>query len=234
MLSTAILFQSVTASACAIAGAARPTAAATVAAAAIRRFLISLPFRSRSPRRPERARGSRAPRPGRRPGSMERRSRRSRSRPRGRRSCGRSGRASPLASAPRRPKTPVASARRNRRRRCGKERSRRGSSAHRRSYGGGDLAVRAALGDERGDALLRRGETLVAAAAADPAELGASLVGPALGADRRERGDGAIDRVTRDPLLARAPQHDAESEQRAGVTEGVASRLVAFGRFLEK
>ena len=43
---------------------------------------------------------------------------------------------------------------------------------------GGDLPVRAALGDEGGDAALRRGQSLLARAPADPPELGARLRRP--------------------------------------------------------
>ena len=111
--------------------------ASSVAARPILILMIGTPLRTGTLRR----RGVAPARPARRgvrpPRSTAPRRRRSRSRPRERGWLDRSGRAFPLASAPRRPSVPAARTRRALWRRRGRDRFRRGSSACRRSYGRG-------------------------------------------------------------------------------------------------
>ena len=90
-----------------------------------------------------------------------------------------------------------------------------------RNERGGNLAVRATLGDERGDASLGRRQTLDPGAAADPAELGACLLDPGRRAEPLELAERRADRVAGGALLTLAPADDAEREQRTGPPEGV-------------
>src|SRR5947209_16538938 len=78
-----------------------------------------------------------------------------------------------------------------------------------------DLLVRAAAGDELGDAPLRLRQPVRACPPADACELAPRLRAPELRAELFEDRDRALDRVARGPLLPEAPQRLALREQRA-------------------
>ena len=99
---------------------------------------------------------------------------------------------------------------------------------------GGNLAVRATLGDERGDTSLRGCQTLDPSPPADPAELGACRLDPGRRAEPLELAERRGDRVAGGALLPLAPADHAEREQRTGPPEGVADRLVLRDCVLEE
>src|SRR5215468_7498524 len=81
---------------------------------------------------------------------------------------------------------------------------------------GGDLSVRPALCDQSRDALLGRGQAVLATAAADRSELGPRTIDPRRRAELFEPGQRPGDRVACRALLQRAPAGDAQREQGAG------------------
>ena len=83
-----------------------------------------------------------------------------------------------------------------------------------------DLAIRLALGDERGDALLGGSERAGRRrAAADPLELGAGTLGPERGADPLEDRERLLERLPRLAAALRATLCSTEREQRAAAVE---------------
>ena len=83
-----------------------------------------------------------------------------------------------------------------------------------------DLAVRLALGDERGDALLGgRERARRRRAAADPLQLGACALRPERRADPLEDRERLLERLARLAPTLRAPLRGAEREQRAPAVE---------------
>src|SRR6266404_3183579 len=86
---------------------------------------------------------------------------------------------------------------------------------HRHEQLARDLLVRAACGDEPGDAPLRLGETLFTPAAADARELTLRLRTPELGAKLVEDRKRSLDRLTCRALLPKAAERLTLREQRA-------------------
>ena len=99
---------------------------------------------------------------------------------------------------------------------------------------GGDLAVRAALGDERRDPALGLGQLAARGrAAADARQLGARLLGPERRAEALERGERLLEGGAGGAAPLRAPLRPAEREQRARVLERIRAAGMLGERALE-
>ena len=100
--------------------------------------------------------------------------------------------------------------------------------------GRGDLAVGAALGDERRDPALGLGQlTARGRAPADPRQLAPCLLGPERGAEPLEDGERLLERQAGGAALLRSPLRDALREQRTRVLERILSPRVLGQRALE-
>ena len=92
---------------------------------------------------------------------------------------------------------------------------------------GGNLPVRPPLGDEYGDALLRRRQPFPACATADPPKLTARLLGPGGSTKVLEPAQRLADCLARGSLLPRSPAEDAERKKGTGPPVGI-SNVVAL------
>src|SRR5262245_10317201 len=92
---------------------------------------------------------------------------------------------------------------------------------------GRNLAVRATPGDEFGDTSLRRRQSVLARAAANPPELPLRPLDPARSAERLEPGERLGERLARRPLLPAASQDACEREERTGTSEGISGGSVS-------
>src|SRR5262245_22974862 len=99
---------------------------------------------------------------------------------------------------------------------------------------GGDLSVRPALCDQSGDALLGRGQAVLATAAADRSELRPRAIDPRRRAQLFEPGQRPGDRVPGRALLQRTPACDTQREQCAGPSVEIIDLLVLGDRVLEQ
>src|SRR5919108_2605168 len=91
---------------------------------------------------------------------------------------------------------------------------------------GRDLLVRPTLGNERGDALLRRRQAFFAPTTADAAELCARVFDPRSSTQPLEVVERGLDRVACRALLSCAPADDPKREQSTCAPEGIADVLV--------